>query len=115
MTTRGGLLANARGPRSYGGSEAGYLAIDSPVIFGASGGPCAEEISRRSASQSEDPGILTLCAANAIKSAGDVCSAGNEFEGAQPSCVIVDIGHDHELVGACFLDERIDARTNRIG
>jgi hypothetical protein len=49
------------------------------------------------------------------KSAGDVCSAGDEFEGAQPSCVIIDIGNDHELVGACFLNERIDARTNRIG
>ena len=33
---------------------------------------------------------------------------GDEFEGAQPLGVIVDIGHDHELVGACFRNERID-------
>ena len=50
-----------------------------------------------------------------IKSAADACSAGDEFEGAQPSCMIVDIGHDHEFVGACFRNEPIDARTNRIG
>ena len=30
-------------------------------------------------------------------------------------CVIVDIGHDHELIGACFRNERIDARTDRLG
>ena len=46
--------------------------------------------------------------------AGDPCDAGDQFEGAQPLCVIVDIGHDHEFVGACFRNERIDARTNRI-
>ena len=55
------------------------------------------------------------CAANTIKSAGDVCGTGDEFEGAQPSRVIVDIGHDHEFVGACLLDERLDARANRVG
>ena len=40
--------------------------------------------------------------------AGDASGAGDEFEGAQPSCVIVDIGHDHELVSACFHNESID-------
>jgi hypothetical protein len=44
---------------------------------------------------------------------GKPCSVGDEFEGAQPLGVIVDIGHDHELVGACFRNERIDTRTNR--
>jgi S1-C subfamily serine protease len=39
MTTRGGVLANARVTPSHGGSEAGHLAIDSPVTFGASGAP----------------------------------------------------------------------------
>jgi hypothetical protein len=34
-----------------------------------------------------------------VTSAADACSTGDEFEGAQPSCVIVDIGHDHELIG----------------
>jgi hypothetical protein len=46
---------------------------------------------------------------------GDTCSAGDKFERAQSSCVIVDIGHDHEFVGVCFRNERIDARTNRVG
>ena len=49
------------------------------------------------------------------KLAGDPNGAGDEFEGSQPSWVIVDIGHDHEFVGACFRNERIDTRTNRIG
>jgi S1-C subfamily serine protease len=39
MTARGGMLANATVARSDGGSEAGYLAIDSNVTFGASGAP----------------------------------------------------------------------------
>ena len=29
--------------------------------------------------------------------------------------MIVDIGHDHQFIGARFRNERIDARTNRIG
>jgi hypothetical protein len=39
MTARGGTLANATATRSDSGSEAGYLAIDSNVTFGASGAP----------------------------------------------------------------------------
>jgi hypothetical protein len=51
----------------------------------------------------------TLRAAKRIKLGGNPCGAGDQFEGAQPSCVIVDIGHDHELVGTCFRNERIHA------
>jgi hypothetical protein len=29
--------------------------------------------------------------------------------------VVLDIGHDHELVGACFRNKRIDARTTVSG
>ena len=54
-------------------------------------------------------------AAKMIELAGDPNGACDEFEGSQPSCVIVDIGHDHEFVGARFGNERIDTRTNRIG
>jgi S1-C subfamily serine protease len=39
MMTRGGVLANATVALSRGGSEAGYLVIDSTVTFGASGAP----------------------------------------------------------------------------
>jgi S1-C subfamily serine protease len=39
MVTRGGTLANATVTSSFGGSEAGYLVIDSNVTFGASGAP----------------------------------------------------------------------------
>ncbi len=39
MMNRGGTLANATVVSSYGGSEAGYLVIDSTVTFGASGAP----------------------------------------------------------------------------
>lgn len=39
MIGRGGTLANATVASGYGGSEAGYLAIDSNVTFGASGAP----------------------------------------------------------------------------
>jgi hypothetical protein len=43
------------------------------------------------------------------------CRAGDQFKGAQPGSMIVNVGHDHELVGTCFRNQRIDARTNRIG
>ena len=56
----------------------------------------------------------TLCAAKGIKLGGNPSGTGDEFEGAQPGCVVVDIGHDHELVSACFRNERIHAGTNRI-
>jgi hypothetical protein len=56
----------------------------------------------------------TLCAAKRIKLGGNPSGTGDEFEGAQPGCVVVDIGHDHELVSACFRNERIHAGTNRI-
>jgi S1-C subfamily serine protease len=39
MLARGGTLANATVTPSFGGSEAGYLVIDSNVTFGASGAP----------------------------------------------------------------------------
>jgi S1-C subfamily serine protease len=39
MMVRGGTLANATVVSSFGGSEAGYLVIDSNVTFGASGAP----------------------------------------------------------------------------
>lgn len=39
MMTNGGTLANATVSSSFGGSEAGYLVIDSNVTFGASGAP----------------------------------------------------------------------------
>ena len=39
MMARGGTLANATVVSSFGGSEAGYLVIDSNVTFGASGAP----------------------------------------------------------------------------
>jgi S1-C subfamily serine protease len=39
MMKRGGTLANATVVSSFGGSEAGYLPIDSNVTFGASGAP----------------------------------------------------------------------------
>jgi serine protease Do len=39
MMAHGGTLANATVAPSFGGSEAGYLAIDSAVTFGASGAP----------------------------------------------------------------------------
>ena len=39
----GGVLANARVTSSLGGSEAGHLAIDSPVTFGASGAPVLDK------------------------------------------------------------------------
>jgi serine protease Do len=39
MMVRGGMLANATVGASPGGSESGYIAIDSPVTFGASGAP----------------------------------------------------------------------------
>jgi S1-C subfamily serine protease len=39
MMTRGGVVANATVAASNSGSEAGYLAIDSTVTFGASGAP----------------------------------------------------------------------------
>jgi hypothetical protein len=60
--------------------------------------------------QSGDPEkSWTFRAAKRTKSLGNTCGTGDEFEGAQPSCVIVDIGHDHEFVGTCFRNERIDA------
>jgi len=39
MLTRGGVVANATVAPNSAGSEAGYLAIDSTVTFGASGSP----------------------------------------------------------------------------
>jgi serine protease Do len=39
MLGRGGMIANATVEPSIGSSEAGHLAIDSPVTFGASGAP----------------------------------------------------------------------------
>src|SRR5260221_2825205 len=57
----------------------------------------------------------TLRVAKRIEFLGNPCGVCDEFEGAQPHCVIVDIGHDHELVSTCFRNERIDARTYRIG
>jgi hypothetical protein len=39
MTGRGGMIANATVAASAGAGEAGHLAIDSPVTFGASGAP----------------------------------------------------------------------------
>jgi hypothetical protein len=39
MVGRGGVIANATVEASIGSSEAGHLAIDSPVTFGASGAP----------------------------------------------------------------------------
>ena len=39
MMTRGGVVANATVASGRGGSEAGYLALDSTVTFGASGSP----------------------------------------------------------------------------
>ncbi len=39
MVAHGGTLANATVTSSFGGSEAGYLVIDSNVTFGASGAP----------------------------------------------------------------------------
>ena len=56
MMTRGGMLANATVASSRGGGEAGYLALDSTVTFGASGAPVLDSrglvegvISRRTA------------------------------------------------------------------
>lgn len=39
MTRHGGTLANATVSSGFGGSERGYLALDSDVTFGASGAP----------------------------------------------------------------------------
>ena len=55
------------------------------------------------------PRNLNVMRASRIRLAGNACGGGDEFEGAQPCCVIVDIGYDHELVGGCFLNERINA------
>src|SRR5882757_1336836 len=46
--------------------------------------------------------------------AGNPAGTGDQFEGSQPPCVIVDVGYDHQFVGASFSNERIDAGTNRI-
>lgn len=43
LRTGGGVLANARVTSSFGGSEAGHLALDSPVTFGASGAPVLDK------------------------------------------------------------------------
>ena len=40
---------------------------------------------------------------------------GDQLERAQPRGVIVDIGHDDQLVGLGFLDQRVDPGANRVG
>jgi len=43
------------------------------------------------------------------------CDIGDEFERVQACRVVVDIGHDHEFVGAGFRDQRLHAGANRVG
>jgi hypothetical protein len=40
---------------------------------------------------------------------------GDQFERAQPRGVIVDIGHDDQLVGMGFLEQRVEPCANRVG
>jgi hypothetical protein len=60
------------------------------------------------------PGSLKAVQREPSRLAGGPCGAGDQLEGAQPLCVIVNIGHDHELVSGCFRNKRIDARTDRV-
>jgi hypothetical protein len=45
---------------------------------------------------------------------GNPCGVGDEFEGPQPGCVVVDNGHNHELVGSCLRNERVHTGTDRV-
>lgn len=53
-----------------------------------------------------------LRVAKRTKCLGNTCGAGDESEGTQPRCVIVDIGHDHEFVGTRLGNQRVDARRD---
>jgi hypothetical protein len=49
-----------------------------------------------------------------VKRSGDSrAGASEQLEGAQPRCVIVDIGHDHKFVGCGFRDERLNSKENQ--
>jgi S1-C subfamily serine protease len=80
MVARGGTLANATVASSFGGSEAGYLVIDSSVTFGASGAPVLDSrglvegvISRRTM-------INRVLAVGAAESKAFLASNGVRFE-----------------------------------
>ncbi len=80
MMGRGGMIANATVALNAGGSEAGHLAIDSPVTFGASGAPVLDGgglvqgvISRRTT-------VNRVLAVGAAESKAFLASNGVRFE-----------------------------------